>query len=98
MAKIILKQHVHAQRSKYTGAITFHLFDSPCMQEFGYVPLFDQDFEIEIPDDFDLTPIEIAQLQEAKKAVQAACNKKLMEIEEEIQKLLCIEHKPEVVL
>lgn len=97
MTTITLKMHVHARRSDYDGSISWYLYSTPCMQEYGYVQLFEHDVSFEIPDDFDMTPAEIALLKEAKKAVQAACQKKLDEIDEKIQKLLCIEHKPEEV-
>ena len=61
-----------------------------------YVPMFEHQFDVEIPDNFDPTPKMIAALKAAKQKILADANVKANNIDEQIQKLLCIEHRPEV--
>lgn len=62
-----------------------------------WVVIATHEFEVEIPDDFDPRPKQIAALREAKQAVFADAQEKANNIEEQIQRLLCLEHKPEVI-
>lgn len=92
MATVTIKQHVHASRS-YDGQISYSLFAAPFDQH-GYIPLFEQEFTIEIPDDFDLNDKEVQSLKAEKARIQAEAQMEITRIEERIRNLLCIEHKP----
>lgn len=52
--------------------------------------------EVDIPDDFDPTPGRIATMKAEKQRILAEAHVKAENIEEQIQKLLCLEFKPEV--
>jgi hypothetical protein len=54
----------------------------------------EQDFEVEIPDDFDPVPGQIDALREKQTELRAEMQVKLNNLEEQIQRLLCIEYKP----
>jgi len=51
--------------------------------------------EVEIPDDFDPVPKQIETLKEHKQKILAQAQVEAQNIEEQIQRLLCIEYKPE---
>ncbi len=58
----------------------------------GVVPL---ELEVEIPDDFDPIPEQVAILRKKKQEVMAQAQQRVNNLEEQIQRLLCIEYKPE---
>ena len=90
---ITTKLHVHAEKS-WSGNVSFKALGAD-MSEYGYIHLCEVDVEVpfELPDDFSFTTEEIRVLKEQKKAIQAEANRKIVQIEERIQSLLCIEHK-----
>ena len=51
--------------------------------------------EVEIPDDFDPVPQRIATLKNERQRILAEAEVKANNIEDQIRRLLCIEHKPE---
>lgn len=61
-----------------------------------HVLLKEMDIEVDLPDDFDPTPHQIKMLKAKKKQILAEAHVKAENIEEQIQRLLCIEYKPEV--
>lgn len=61
----------------------------------NYVLIREQEFEVDIPDDFDPRPIQIETLRAEKTKIIAECEAKKTNIDEQIQRLLAIEHKPE---
>lgn len=60
-----------------------------------WVVIREVNLEFDVPDDFDPVPSQIASLKRKKKEIQAETNVKVNNIEEQIQALLAIEHKPE---
>ena len=62
-----------------------------------YVPVREIEIEVEIPDDFDPRPQQIEALRKEKQRILAEAEVKATNIEEQIQRLLCIEYKPELV-
>lgn len=53
------------------------------------------DVDFEIPDDFNLNVEMVNALRKQQKSIQAEAQMKLTQIEDQIQRLLCIEHKEE---
>jgi len=66
--------------------------DSPW--ENGAVNVFEKEITIEVPDGIDLTERAIATLREAKLAVLADAERRIVEIDTQISNLTLIEHKP----
>ena len=89
------KFHIHAEKS-YCGEVSFKLFMID-MSEYGYVCIgeFEKDIEFDVPDNFSFEFEEIKSLREQKKKVQAQAQSMIDQIDEKIQRLLCIEHKAE---
>ena len=63
----------------------------------AYALVREIEVEEDILDDFDPRPQQIANLKAAKAEVLAKAHVQAENIEEQIQRLLCIEHKPEQV-
>ena len=59
-----------------------------------YVMIGEQEFEVEIPDNFDPRPFQVKGLRAEKERIIAEAHAKVVNLEEQIQKLLAIEHKP----
>lgn len=75
----------------------FHLYPSD-MSSAGpeYVLIKEMDVDVEVPDNFDPVPAQVEALKKEKQKILADAHVKAENIEEQIQRLLCIEFKPEV--
>ena len=62
-----------------------------------HIFLFEQEIEIDIPDDFDPTPIQIEKLRKEKQRILAEAQVKANNIDQQIQEMLCIENKGDAV-
>ncbi len=60
-----------------------------------YSLVMPHDFEVDIPDDFDPIPGRIDSMRKVKDKILADAQVQANNIEEQIQRLLCIEYKPE---
>jgi hypothetical protein len=58
-----------------------------------YIPIREESFTVEIPDDFDPRPQIVATLREQKQQILADAHVKAEAIEEQIQQMLCLEYK-----
>lgn len=94
--KVEIQGAIYRRESRYSG---------PCFMFFAFeatdpetVKVMDYTLEVEIPDDFDPRPGMLANLREQKRAVEAECQAKVTVIENKIQNLLAIEHKPSEVV
>ncbi len=85
---------VHAEKDYGTGGhkLLLKICD---MSEYGYIFLGEVEVSVdyELPDDFNFTQCQIDALRKEQKRILAESQKKVTEIEEQIQKMLCIEHK-----
>ena len=95
--KITLKSVLHWHKYSWQDESEYQLYPSDmstCGPE--YVPIKEVEVEVEIPADFDPAPQQIAALKQKKQEILAEAHIKAENIEQQIQSLLCIEHKPEV--
>lgn len=63
-----------------------------CMPE-EYVSIQPHSFTVEIDEKIDVTPKIVAGMREKQKNIRAEAEKEIIEIEERIQSLLCLENK-----
>lgn len=94
--KIPLEVFVHWKEAEWGDEATYLSMQcdvSKVLPE--YVFVCQQTVEVDIPDDFDPIPRKIKTLKEKKKEILATAQVQANNIEEQIQRLLCIEHKPE---
>ena len=85
---------VHAQKTY--GEDVFKLDFLACdMSQYGYIFIGEVEVSVdyELPDDFNLTQVEIDSLRKEKKRIQAEAQNSITRIDEQIQSLQCIEHK-----
>ena len=96
--KVTIKGFIHLYKSMYLGDLDEYQFHMHDMSDMGpeYVLIQPHEFEVEIPDDFDPRPGMIDGLRKQQQQTLADAQLKVTRIEERIQQLLCIEHKPEV--
>lgn len=85
---------IQAAKDYCTGdmQVLAHLCD---MSEYGYIHIdkVQVPVEYDLPDEFNFTQAEIDGLLAKKRAIQAEAQLKLTQIDEQIQRLQCIEHK-----
>ena len=68
----------------------FHQCD---MSEHGYVTVMPHEIEVEVPDDFDPRQQQVAALEAEKQKARADFQRRVTEIDRQIQSLLAIEHE-----
>jgi UTP-glucose-1-phosphate uridylyltransferase len=92
--KIKVQGLVHWHKYDWDDKPVYQIFPndmSSCGPE--YVPIVSQEFEFDIPDDFDPRPTQVAALREHKKKVLEEAQRKANNIEDQIKRLLAIEFK-----
>ena len=93
--KVLVHWHMNSWQTKPEWIINSH--DMTCCGP-EYVVAAKQEIEVEVPDDFDPRPKQIDSLRKKKDEVLAAAQMQVNNIEEQIQRLLCLEYKPEGTL
>lgn len=96
MSKHIIAGHIYWQHNKYMSKpqIIFNEYDMRTWDEAsrdGRVHITEHSFEVDVPDDFDPRPQMISALKAEQRAVRAAMSKRIMELDEQINRLLAIE-------
>jgi hypothetical protein len=94
--KVTVKSVLHWHKYEWEKEPSFQFWRCD-MSDNGpeYVSLGVREVEVEIPDDFDPRPQQIAKLREHKRKIQAEAQAKADNIEDQIQRLLCLEFKPD---
>lgn len=96
--KVKIKGIVHWHKYAWEDAHCYQIYDSDmscCGPEF--VPIKEVEVEVEIPDDFDPRPVQVANLRKKRDDIRVKAQEEVNNIDEQIQRLLCLELKPEVV-
>jgi hypothetical protein len=97
--KVKITGFIHWYKPSYHDTPSYGFYESDMSSiSPDYVPMFEHSFEVEIPDNFDPTPLQIAALRKHKEKILADAHVQANNLEEQIQRLLCLEHKPEPVL
>lgn len=85
---------IHCDRD-YKGELQYHAFSSD-MSAYGYIYVCDRTITIDLPDGFDVRAAEIDMLRKKADDIQSRAQVKVNMIQEQISKLLCLEHKPDL--
>lgn len=96
MAKIKIKGFIVASQTSYEKEPSYYFFSFKPNGEHHvqYVTIQEHTIEVDIPDNFDMTPGKIANLQELRRIENAKFAARVKAINEEISKLQCLEHSP----
>ena len=96
--KVTIKGFVHWHKYLWDENPEYQFYACD-MSDMGpdYVLIMPHEFNVDIPDDFDPRPRQIEVLRAKKQQILAETQQKVNNIEDQIQRLLCIEHKPEVM-
>lgn len=92
MSKHTIKGFVHYCKDAWDEHATYEIFPFNMSEHGGRVVVGEREFEIEVPDDFNPTPLQVAALEEQKRQLRLRLAKELASIDEQISKLTCIEH------
>lgn len=88
--KVTIKGAIYAVKYDWSDRI-FHMFKDYEPTSNEYVKVCDHEFMVEIPDDFDMRPGLVANLEEEKRKLQADFQARVTAINAQIQSLLAIE-------
>lgn len=92
--KVKVKSNLHYYKSKWADKPSYSLHDGDLSKASpDFVVIKAVELEFDIPDDFDPVPKQIESLKAKKQEVMADTQMKLNQLDEQIQRLLCIEHK-----
>ena len=90
--KVTIKGFINYKKDDWFEWNDYH-FNKYDMSEQGYVTVMPHEIEIEVPDDFDPRPQQVAALEAEKQKARAEFQKRVTEIDRQIQSLLAIEHE-----
>lgn len=91
-----VKCTLYAQADKYTEeGFSFSVFNCDSMESLGYVPCDSVEVEFKEPPREVLVNGAVAAYREEQARIKAEAQSKVALLDEEIQRLLCIEHKPD---
>lgn len=92
-----VKCTLHSQPDQYAeGGYSFSVFNSEDMSMCGYTALDTVEVEFTVPPRDVMVNGAIAAFRKKQQEIRAEAEAKAQSIEEQIQRLLCIEHRPEV--
>ena len=90
--KVTIEGFIHYRKQAWMDSGSYSFM--PCdMTECGYVNVMPHEIEVEVPDDFDPRPHQVAALIAEKQKARADFLKRVTEIDRQIQSLLAIEHE-----
>jgi len=93
MSKHTIKGFVHHCKETWDEHATYEIFPFSMQGTLASrVLVGEQEFEVEIPDDFNPIPLQLAVLEEQKRRVRLKLAEQLADIDAQISKLTCIEH------
>lgn len=87
-----IKLFIHAAKESYETTYRFVTFPSD-YSNYGYVLLGVKDITVEVPDIKDIILLHVKNLEAKKAKVLADAMMNSNRLDDEIQKLLCLEHK-----
>ena len=93
MAKHIVKGYVTFQQSRYSKVpeIGFQMYEPSAEYSPDKVVVVERSIEVEVPDNFDPRPQQVATLREKKKLMEAQFAASVKQINDQINSLLAIE-------
>lgn len=98
MAKHSITGFVHYNKDDWSGEVTYNIFpfdmSKACVDR---VLVGERIFEVEIPDDFNPVPAQIASLEEQKRQLRLKLSAELSRLDERINKLQAIGHEVEML-
>ena len=92
MSKHIIKGFITYKKSEWESKASVNFYNfKPAAEHFpDLVVVGEHSFEVEVPDDFNPTPLQVAALQAQKKALRLKLADELRVIDDRISKLTCI--------
>lgn len=88
--KVTIKGFINYRNDGWNGGCDYY-FQQCDMSEYGYVTVMPHEIEVEVPDDFDPRPKQVAALEAEKQKARAEFHARVTEIDRQIQSLLAIE-------
>ena len=94
--KVTINGFVYHRQYEWDTEPKYEFWNNDGWSDANRVLVMPHSMEVDIPDDFDPTPVKIANLRAEKQRIQAEAHVKAENIEAQIQELLCIENKGDV--
>jgi len=92
--KVTINGWVHCRKYPWESELVYEFWTFKMETSLEYTPMFEHQFEVEVPDKFDPTPMQIEVLRATKQSILAESQVKANNIDQQIQELLCIESQP----
>ena len=90
--KVTIKGFINYRKDDWCEGNDYH-FNKCDLSEHGYVTVMPHEIDVEVPDDFDPRPQQVAALEAEKQKARAEFHARVTEIDRQIQSLLAIEHE-----
>lgn len=89
--QVTIEGHIFYLKHQWESKGEF-MFSSTGMDQFPeYIKVMPHSFTVEIPEDFGPVPGQVAAIKKQQQELKAAFAKRMMELEDDLSKLLCIE-------
>jgi hypothetical protein len=89
--KVTIKGYITCTQYAWDDKPTFSFYSfDPTSYDSSTVKVMEHEFEVEVPDNFDPRPGQVAALEAKKKEIQAEFAAKVKQIEDQINSLLAI--------
>lgn len=90
--KVTIKCFVHAEKKPWDKEVKYSVFSFSMVDASrSYALINTRDVEFEVPDDFDIRPTLVANLEREKQELMAKFQERVTEIDRQIQTYLAIE-------
>ena len=89
--QVTINGHIFLLKRQWQEKGSFTFADTGMDQFPEYIKVMPHSFTVEVPDDFDPIPGQVAAIKKQQQELKAAFAKKMMELEDDLSKLLCIE-------
>ena len=90
--KVTIKGFITYKKDDWRDGDDYHFYKYD-MSEHGFVTVMPHEIEVEVPDNFDPRPQQVAALIAEKQKARAEFHAHVTEIDRKIQSLLAIEHE-----
>lgn len=93
MKTVTIKGFIVARKWEWDDKVGFQFNGCP-LDTNGFVTVMPHEFEVELPDGFNITAAMVGSLEKSKADLRAEFNARIAQINDQISKLQCLEFTP----
>lgn len=91
--KVTIKGYIVGHHFSWEKQPSYSFHANP-LDSSGFVTVMPHEFEVDVPEDFNLIAAQVASLEKTKEEFRAEFNKRVAYINDQISRLQCLEFNP----